>query len=279
MRTERPGRSRAVGSNALATSVVIVCRPRPADAPVATRRQFLDELESELPGALELLNRESHIAPVDLAQAAIGPGMQIYSRYCRVETISGELVTVREALAAINRGIADYDERQEGDLDPETRFCLDWLKQHGFREAQYGDAEGLARAKNVSVDTLTGLDLLTAGSGMARLLPLDDYSDERRLRLRQTGMTDWEGCFRMAYHMSPVEGRGTISGAAQVARAMGGQAERAERLARILYNHFDRYGDSPNAVAFNTLVASWQGIQERVVELQTGEQGAMDLRR
>ena len=208
MRTERPGRSRAVGSNALATSVVLVCRPRPADAPVATRSQFLNELRNEMPGALDLLNRESHIAPVDLAQAAIGPGMQIYSRYDRVETISGELVRVREALAAIDRAITDYDERQEGDLDPETRFCLNWLKQHGFREGPYDDAEGLARAKNVSVDLLTRLDLLTTGSGVARLLPLDDYSDERRLRLRQTGMTDWEGCFRMAYHMTPGEGRG-----------------------------------------------------------------------
>ena len=103
---------------------------------------------------LDQLTREGHIAPTDLAQAAIGPGMQIYSRYSRVETISGEPVSVREALVAINRAIADYDERQEGDLDSESRFCLDWLKQHGYEEGPYGDAETLARAKNVAIGKL-----------------------------------------------------------------------------------------------------------------------------
>ncbi len=111
MRTERSGRSRQIGANSLASSVVIVCRPHPEDAPTATRRQFLDVLEAELPKALEQLTWEGHIAPVDLAQAAIGPGMQVYSRYRRVETIGGELVPVREALANINRVIAEYDER------------------------------------------------------------------------------------------------------------------------------------------------------------------------
>lgn len=125
MRTERPGRSNAVSANALASSVVLVCRPRPGNAPTSTRRQFFDALEKELPAALDQLTRKGHIAPTDLAQAAIGPGMQIYSRYSRVETISGEPVSVREALAAINRAIADYDQRQEGNLDSESRFCLD----------------------------------------------------------------------------------------------------------------------------------------------------------
>ena len=111
-------------------------------------------LDQELSVALDHLTRESHIAPVDLAQAAIGPGMQIYSRYRRVETIGGELVPVREALAAINRVIAEYDERQQGDLDSETRFCLNWLRQNDYNPGRYGEAEILARAKNVSVAEL-----------------------------------------------------------------------------------------------------------------------------
>ena len=113
MRTEYTSNLKA-NMNSLASSIVLVCRPRATDARAATRRQFLDALEAELPEPLDKLTREGHIAPVDLAQAAIGPGMQIYSRYSRVETFSGEQVTVREALAAINRVIAEYDEQAQG---------------------------------------------------------------------------------------------------------------------------------------------------------------------
>ena len=263
MRTERPGRSRAVGSNALASSVVLVCRPRSNDAPTATRRQFFDALAKELPPALDQLTQKGHIAPTDLAQAAIGPGMQIYSRYSRVETISGEPVSVREALAAINRAIADYDERQEGDLDSESRFCLDWLKQHGYGEGAYGEAETLARAKDVTVGKLSSDGLLTAERGRVKLLPLDAFSDSEQLTLGDT--TAWEGCFRMAYHLNREDGRG-IEGAAEVGREMGGNVESVERLARLLYNHYDRKGDSQNAVICNNLVTEWQRIQEKMAE-------------
>ena len=154
--------------------------------------------------------------------------MQIYSRYSRVETISGEPVSVREALAAINRAIADYDERQEGDLDSESRFCLDWFKQHGYEEGPYGDAETLARAKDVIISKLHSDGLLTAESGRVKLLPLDAFSDSEQLTLRET--TAWEGCFRMAYHLNREEGRG-VEGAASVGREMGSDAESVERLA------------------------------------------------
>ncbi len=257
------GRVRAVDSNALASSVVIVCRPRLEDAPNATRRQFLDALEAELPQALDQLTQESHIAPVDLAQAAIGPGMQVYSRYSRVETIGGELVPVREALVNINRVIAEYDELQQGDLDAPTRFCLDWFKQNDYNEGRFGEAEDLARAKNVSVEELRdGSGLLTAGAGVVKLLPLDQYGPERSLRLGD--MTAWEGCFRMTYHLDTNrEDGGGVEGAATVARAMGSNAESVERLARILYNHYDRKGDSRNSVMFNNLVTEWPNIQAR----------------
>ena len=170
----------------LASSVVLVCRPRPDDAPTATRSEFFNALEKELPAALDQLTQKGHIAPTDLAQAAIGPGMQVYSRYSRVETISGEPVSVREALVAINRAIADYDERQEGDLDSESRFCLDWLKQHGYGEGTYDEAETLARAKNVAIGKLRDDDgLLTTEGGRMRLLPLDAFSDKRTVDPRR----------------------------------------------------------------------------------------------
>ena len=248
--------------NALASSVVLVCRLRPDDASIATRRQFLNALDKELPAALDQLTQKRHIAPTDLAQATIGPGMQIYSRYSRVETISGEPVSVREALVAINRAIADYDERQEGDLDSESRFCLDWLKQHGYGEGPYGDAETLARAKNIDISKLQHSDgLLTAERGRVKLLPLDAFSNSEQLTLGDT--TAWEGCFRMAYHLNREDGEG-IAGAAHVGREMGSNVESVERLARILYNHYDRKGDSQNAVIFNNLVTEWQRIREKM---------------
>ena len=216
MSTEGSARLNALAANALASSVVLVCRPRPDDAPIATRSEFFNSLEKELPTALDQLTREGHIAPTDLAQAAIGPGMQIYSRYSRVETISGEPVSVRDALVAINRAIADYDERQEGDLDSESRFCLDWLKQHGYGEGTYGDAETLARAKNVAIGKLQDVDgLLTAEGGRVKLLPLDAFSDSEQLPLGNT--TAWKGCFRMAYHLNREDGKG-VAGAAEVGR-------------------------------------------------------------
>ena len=273
MRTERSNRLRSFHSNALASSVVLVCRPRPEEAPSATRREFLDALEAELPTALDHLTQEGHIAPVDLAQAAIGPGMQVYSRYSRVETIGGELVTVREALAAINQTIANYDERQEGDFDPPTRFCLDWLKQHGFGEGQYGEALTLAQAKNVSIeDELRDTHgLLTAQAGSVQLRPLNYYTANR---LQPQGrMTAWEGCFRMVWHFDHEEG--SVLGAAEIARSMGSDAESVERLARILYNHYDRIRDSRRAVLFNTLVTSWAQIQ---TEMSAPPQGQMELR-
>lgn len=271
MRTELSNRPNSMGANALASSVVLVCRPRSEDAPVATRRQFFDALEKELPEALDQLTQEGHIAPTDLAQAAIGPGIQIYSRYSRVETISGEPVPVREALSAINKAIADYDERQEGDLDSESRFCMDWLKTYSYGEGQYGEAETLARAKNVAIGNLNLNRLLTAEGGRVRLLPVDEFGDSRPLTLGN--MTAWEGCFRMAYHMNREDGGG-IKGAGMVARAMDGNVDSIERLARILYGHYDRKNDSQNAFIFNNLVTSWQDI---ITEMQNEGQGTLGI--
>lgn len=273
MRTEKQNRPNSIGANALASSVVLVCRPRAQDAPTYTRREFLNALDTELPRALDHLTREGHIAPVDLAQAAIGPGMKVYSRYSRVETIGGSEVTVREALAAINQAIANYDERQEGELDPPTRFCLDWMKQNGFGEGQYGEAQTLAQAKNVSIeDELRDTHgLLTAHGGNVQLQPLEYYSANQMPSFGR--MTAWEGAFRMAWNIDHEDG--SIQGAADVGRRMGSDLESVERLARILYNFFDRARDSRWAVLFNNLVTSWNDIQ---AEMSKTPQGQMDLR-
>ena len=277
LRTEIVTRANAIGVNSLASSVALICRPRPPAAPSASRRQFLDELSRNLPPALDQLTREGHIAPTDLAQAAIGPGMQVYSRYRRVETISGERVSVREALAAINQIIDSYEEQQEGELDPKTRFCLRWLRQHGFAEGPFGEAEVLSQASNVVIEDLGSDGLLTASGGKVMLLRLDEYHTDRP---RPRGpMTAWEGCHRMAWHLNREAGE-LVAGAARVVRAMGADAEAAERLARLLYSHYDRAGDSANANIFNTLVTAWPQIREDARrQAEAPSQAALDLHR
>lgn len=267
-----PVRTELVGNlkkdvNVLASSVVLVCRPRSSDAPSASRREFFDALERELPDALDHLTRDSHIAPVDLAQAAIGPGMEVYSRYSSVETISGEPVSVRDALAAINQAIADYDERQQGELDAATRFCLDWLKQHDYREGGFGQAEVLSQAKNVSIDRLATNGLVESQAGRVRLRKMGEY-DRRQLPLQ---MSAWEGCLRIGWHLSGAEDARTISGAAEVVNRMGSDAHSIERLARILYNHYDRKRDSANAVLYNSIVIEWPEIMRQADEPAQGQ--------
>ena len=262
MRTENT-RALKANRNQLASSIVLVCRPRSEDAPVATRRHFLNELERALPPALDHLTRDGHIAPVDLAQAAIGPGMQVYSKYSRVETIGGDPVPVRDALIEINRVIAEYHRTEQGELDSASQFCVSWLQQFGYAEEEYGEAEVLAQAKNVAIEAAPLNGLLTSGGGRVKLVRMDEFSPHRPL---SGGMTAWEGCMRMAYHLHSEDGL-QIDGAAEVARAMSGSQsgiDAVERLARILYAHYDRKGDSPSAVTFNTLASLWQDILVRM---------------
>lgn len=212
---------------------------------------------------------------MDLAQAAIGPGMEVYSRYNRVEKVSGELVHVREALADINREIDTYFEQEESDFDAETRFCFAWLKQNGYAEGRFGQAEVLATARAVSIDSMRRL--LTSGGGIVQLRSPDEYYEEvdgeeahrARTELPLGGITTaWEGCLRMMFHLN-LEGGKTIEGAAEVAEAMRNNSDcsplsSVERLARLLYNHYDRVGDTLNAVYFNNLVTAWDKIMSEM---------------
>ena len=177
---------------------------------------------------------------------------------------------MREALAAINQAIEDYYERQEGEIDPESRFCLDWLKGHGYVEGGYGEAEVLSQAKNVAIESDSMIGLLTAEEGRVKLRRMDEYGPDSQRPLSRD-MTAWEGCMRMAYHLNREYGEG-VTGAANVARQMiglGAEVDSVERLARILYNHYDRKSDSQNAVIFNNLVTSWQDILTQMQEAQT----------
>src|SRR5690606_34767013 len=163
------------GSNALASSVVLVCRPRPEEAPRTTRGEFVRTLKAELPAALREL-QGGHIAPVDLPQAAIGPGMAVYSRHAAVIEADGSPMRVRTALALINEVLDAYLTEQEGTYDADTRWALVWYEQHGFEPGPFGDALIVATAKNTSVDGLARAGIVASGGGKVRLLAREDLS-------------------------------------------------------------------------------------------------------
>ena len=272
MRTERSGRSNALATNALASSVILVCRPRPNDAPSASRRDFTSALEREMPPQLDQLTRETHIAPVDLRQAAIGLGMAVYSRYQSVATLAGEPVTVRQALMAINGAVDAYLREQAGELDSESRFCLDWLRVYPGGRGDYGTAENLARAYGLSVDDRLERthQLLEASQGQVTLYDIDDYAAAERSYPAREAPTAWECCLRMAYQMQTGEGRGGVAGCAAVARNAGDRLDSVERLARILYDIYNGRNDSARAVAFNNVVTAWRDITQAAARPEPG---------
>src|SRR5205085_9231827 len=153
----------------LASSIVLVCRPRPADAPLTTRRDFLNALKRELPRALRDL-QHGNIAPVDLAQAAIGPGMAVFSRYSKVLESDGTPMRVRTALQLINQALDEVLAEQEGEYDADTRWAIAWYEQYAHEPGPYGVAETLSKAKNTAVGGLEAAGILTSAGGKVRLL-------------------------------------------------------------------------------------------------------------
>ena len=262
LRTEQGAKLNSQQRNALASSVVIVTRPRDIDAPIATRQQFIAQLKAELPAKLDQFTQEDNIAPVDLAQAAIGPGMEIYTKYSGVETIEGDPVLVRDALAEINRVIGRYFLREQGELDADTQFCIDWLKEHGFGEGPFGDAEVLAKAKDIAIGALVSEGLLEAKRGRVRLIPIEAFqTPENAVNGISPLTTSWEGLMRVAFHFQfPEEGRG-VEGAAEVVREMGPKSDEVERLARILFDHFDRKREPRNSRVYNDIADHWRDIR------------------
>lgn len=254
LRTEANNRLRAIGSNALASSIVLVCRPRVDGAPNATRREFVAALRTELPAALRHL-QAGNIAPVDLAQAAIGPGMAVYTRYAKVLDAEGKPVSVRDALALINATLDEALAEQEGDFDGDSRWALAWFEQQGFAEGEYGVAETLSKAKNTSVGGLAEAGILESKRGKVRLLrpeelPADwDPATDPRL-------TSWE----VVHHLIRVLGGGGESAAADLVAKLGARAETARELAYRLYTICERKKRAAEALAYNGLVQSWPEI-------------------
>ena len=254
MRTEQSGGLRLVGRNSLASSIILVCRPRAADSPTATRREFITALKAELPEALKHLQR-GNIAPVDLAQASIGPGMAVYTRYAKVLDAEGKPLSVREALMLINQTLDEALVEQEGDFDADSRWALAWFEQSGFAEDEYGVAETLSKAKNTSVDGMVEAGILASKGGNVRLLSPDElptnWDPETDKRL-----TAWEGVHQL---IRALESGGEGAAAALVAK-LGSKAETARDLAYRLYTLCERKKRVAEALSYNSLVQSWPEI-------------------
>ena len=254
MRTEREARSVGLGTNALASSIILVCRPRAQDALTTSRREFLRTLKSELPGALAHLQK-SNIAPVDLAQAAIGPGMAVYTRYSSVLESDGSPLSVRTALTLINQVLDEVLAEQEGDFDADSRWALAWFEQSGFDEGDYGIAEMLSKAKNTSVQGLVDAGVLASKGGKVRLLAPADLPEDWD-PATDSRLTVWE----MVHHLVRVLESGGEGAAAELATKLDSQAETARELAYRLYSICERKKRAPEALAYNGLVQSWPEI-------------------
>jgi putative DNA methylase len=257
-------------TNALASSIVLVCRRCAADAPTTTRREFINTLKTELPVALRLLqglplsplspllsllSSSPGIAPVDLAQAAIGPGMAIYTRYARVLDAEGKPLSVRDALTLINQTLDETLAEQEGDFDADSRWALAWFEQCGFAEGEYGVAETLSKAKNTSVSGMVEAGIVASRAGKVRLLkstelPSDwDPATDKRL-------TAWE----TVHHLIRALETGGETATAELVTKLGSKADTARELCYRLYTICERKKRPAEALAYNGLVQSWTEI-------------------
>ena len=267
-RTELANRMRGMRSNALASSIVLVCRRRSPDTPPTSRRDFLAALRSELPTALADLQK-SNIAPVDFAQAAIGPGMAIFTRYARVLEADGSPMPVRSALVEINRTLDETLARQEGDLDPDTRFCVAWYEQYGVGERAYGEAEVLFSAKNTSFEGLQRAGVLAGGKGKVRLTRRDELAPDWNPATDRR-ITDWESAQHLTRSLTAERGGG-VAEAARLVLGMGAErAEKARALAYRLYSLAERKRWTDEAHAYNILVTSWPQIRTEAARLAAG---------
>ena len=265
MRTERGGRMIGIGTNALASSIVLVCRQRPSDTPLATRREFVEALKSELPVALTHLQR-GNIAPVDLAQSAIGPGMAIYTRYAKVLDAEGNSLSVREALVLINQTLDETLVQQEGDFDADSRWALAWFEQSGFEAGDYGVAEMLSKAKNTSVAGMVDAGILASKAGKVRLLKPEELPPDWD-PTTDTRLTAWE----MVHHLVRALEAGGENAASELAAHLGAKAEVARELCYRLYTLCERKKRAAEALSYNALVQSWPEITRLAREEQKTE--------
>jgi putative DNA methylase len=262
MRSEMTTRNIGRGANALASSIVLVCRPRSLDSTVVTEMDFQLALRAELPRAVRTMQQES-IAPVDLAQAAIGPGMGIYSRYARVLGPDGKPVPVRKALEMINRVLDEALSEQESEFDSDTRFALAWFQQFGSRSGTFGTADVLSRAMNIAVSGMESAGILEAKAGTVRLLKWeelpDDWDPEKDHRL-----TVWE----MTHHLIRLMYKESDAAAARVLAKLGDEGEKARDLAYRLYQICERSKRSQEAQPYNALVVAWPNLTAEARRLE-----------
>ncbi|GCE50385.1 putative DNA methylase [Thermosporothrix hazakensis] len=255
MRTELANRTVGHGTNALASSIVLVCRPREVNAPIASRREFLNALRRELPHALKEL-QSGNIAPVDLAQASIGPGIAIYSRYSKVVEADGTSLKVRTALQLINQVLDEFLTEQEGEYDPETRWAIAWYENNAMKPGLYGEAETLSKAKNTSVQAMKEAGIVEATGGKVRLLRADELPSEWN-PTQAHRYSVWTIMLRLIDSLDKKGERSTSA----LLRQVGEQGELARDLAYHLYNLCERKGWAQEGMAFNSLVASWSEIR------------------
>ena len=269
MRTEQTYRAVSMGANALASSIVLVCRKRPADAPQTTRRNLVNQLRRELRPALKKL-QESNIAPVDLAQSAIGPGMGVFSRYKQVLEADGTPMSVRSALKIINEEIDLYFNEQVGDMDSASRFCIDLYTQNAFNDIKYGEAEILATAKSTSIPMMASHGVLYAKAGIVHLIDRSEMTEK---------VDSNEQCIWMlTQQLTQAMAKGGIEACAKIlADIFGSNGERAKDLAYRLYTIAERKNWANEAYAYNALVVAWPDIQARAAALKEAVPEQLDL--
>jgi len=261
MRTENESRMIGQGTNALASSIVLVCRKRTKDAGTISRRQFVRLLNETLPAARDAMIRadegdHSPVAPVDLSQAIIGPGMAIFSRYNAVLEADGSSMSVKTALQLINRFLA------EDDFDADTQFCLNWFEQYGWNAGKFGEADTLARAKGTGVDGVQQAGVIEAVAGNVRLFKWKEYpsdwdpATDKRLPV-------WEAL----HHLIRLFNQEGDAGAAKVLAATANKAESMRQLGYRLYTLCERKGWAEDARAYNEVITGWTGVESAAAKL------------
>jgi len=263
MRTELGNRMVGSGTNALASSIILVCRPHAADAPTTTHREFVSELKAKLPHALTHLQR-GNIAPVDFAQAAIGPGMAIFCRFKKIVEVDGSAMSIRTALQIINQELDTFLAQQEEEMDPDTRFCLTWFEQYGKNEGPFGEADVLARAKNSSVQAMAVDEIIKSRAGKVRLVRSDELKDDWDPE-KDKRLTVWECTQHLIRRLNM---SGEEAAAQLVARLGGSHSEEARALAYRLFSICEKKKWAQDALDYNSLVIAWPEIMKMAIAPQ-----------
>jgi putative DNA methylase len=276
MRTEMSNRMVASGTNALANSVVLVCRKKEASAEVITRAEFIRALKRELPSAIAEL-QAANIAPADMPQSAIGPGMGVFSRYRAVLESDDSPMLVKAALQLINRELDDYLGGIQGEFDADTRFAITWFEQNGLKAGDYGTANNIATARGISVESVKHAGIVESQAGKVRVLRRDELDDNWEPGTDQH-LTIWE-CLQHLVRLHEKEG---ISQATAILlKKIADKAEAVKDLAYILYDiSANKRQDAKDATAYNALIADWTELSRQAASnLDTGgdRQQRLDL--